>query len=41
MLLYHVNRIGTILKQLFDYRPVGRRSGQPLERLLDGYVHEA
>jgi len=28
-------------KQILDYRPVGRRSGRPLKRLLDGYSHEA
>jgi len=29
------------LKQLFDYRPIGRRPGRPLKWLLDGYSGEA
>jgi hypothetical protein len=28
-------------KQLLDYRPIGRRPGRPLKRLLDGYNREA
>jgi len=28
------------LKQLLDYRPVGKIPGRPLKRLLDGYNRE-
>jgi len=29
------------IKQQFDYRTIGRRRGQPLKRLLEGYSNEA
>jgi len=28
-------------KQLLEYRPIERRPGRPMKRLLDGYSREA
>jgi hypothetical protein len=41
-LLYHISRMEDIRypEQLLDYRPMGRRPGRPLKRLLDGYNRE-
>jgi len=42
-LLNRVSRVEDIRypKQLLDYRPIERRLGWPLKRLLDGYSSEA
>jgi len=39
----HVSKMENIRhpKQLLVIRPIGRRPGQPLKRLLDGYSREA
>jgi len=41
--LNHISRMEEIRcsKQLHGYWPIRRRSGKPLERLLDRYNHEA